>query len=551
MDMARELRRADNIIWSAAGDYSFTPAYRSFDGYGRADIYWNFILGAARRCYDTDRLEAFLSLCADQFEGALLTDLAWLGLEHAIFSKAKENWPNLPELRKGYAEDYLRDIDVTRLQDYYDIIRLAYFEEVLGENGRVTGMQGKLLRDLKVPPEADTEEAISHLQGVFREYFHRDIKPGKAGKGFRFRVRLPGGRPGMAFRIFLRRTGLLRTELVNGVIGEDVLKKKSGVSRKLRRQKTQREEIAGEYGKSILPEREGALLEKEQCTDTHLGCHIHVGGGDIPDPSGTVALQRKKNLGHYQKNGQRNRNIIGRLTNSLREILVRDPHWESTPATSGYLNGERCYRAVYLHDYRVFEKRVWPESFDISFDILLDASASQLNRQAEISEAVYILGQSLANNGIDVRIMTYKSIREYLVLNVLKDYQESSCDGIFSYHASGFNRDGLAVRTAVSLMEASKRSTRWLIIVSDGNPNDLIGFQTGSGPFRPSLDYGGQKAVEELAREVTRAKGRGLKVLGIFMGREDNLAGQEMVYGRNLIQLKNPLDLTDALLKSL
>ncbi len=35
------------------------------------------------------------------------------------------------------------------------------------------------------------------------------------------------------------------------------------------------------------------------------------------------------------------------------------------------------------------------------------------------------------------------------------------------------------------------------------------------------------------------------------MGREDNLAGQELVYGRNLIQLKDPLDLTDSLLRAL
>lgn len=550
MAMAEEIRRADNIIWSAAEDYSFAPAFRSFDGNGRADLYWNFILGAARRCFDMDRIEKFLKQCGDQFEGELLVDLAWLGLEHAIYFRSRDSWPNLPELRKRYAEDFLREIDMTQLQDYFDIIRLAYFQEVLGRKPQVSGRQARLLEELKVPPGADTEEAIEQLRRVFQGYFRRDLEPGKARRGVSFRIRLPGGRPGMAIRLFLRRSGLMKTELVSGVFGAGTLERKQGMSLKLIRQQTRREEISREYGEGILPEGAVADLEKEQCTDTHFGCHIHVGGSDIPDPTGTLSSQQLRNLEHYRKNQQRNRNIIGRLTRSLGEILAVDPHWESVSTTAGDLKAERCYRAVHLNDFRIFEKKIWQESYDISFDILLDASASQLNRQERISEAVHILGQSLANNGIDVRIMTYKSIREYLVLNVLKDYQEISCQGIFSYHASGFNRDGLAVRTALSLMDASKRSIRWLIIVSDGNPNDLMGFQTG-GPLSRRRDYGGEAAVEELAREVTRAKGKGIRVLGIFMGREDNLAGQELVYGRNLIQLKDPLDLTDSLLRAL
>ena len=42
-------RRADNIIWNCAEDYSFAPDFKAYDSNGDVDIYWNIIYGSARR----------------------------------------------------------------------------------------------------------------------------------------------------------------------------------------------------------------------------------------------------------------------------------------------------------------------------------------------------------------------------------------------------------------------------------------------------------------------------------------------------------------------
>ena len=45
-------KRAYNLIWNAAADYTFAPDFKFYTEEGKADIYWNSILGLARKHYD-------------------------------------------------------------------------------------------------------------------------------------------------------------------------------------------------------------------------------------------------------------------------------------------------------------------------------------------------------------------------------------------------------------------------------------------------------------------------------------------------------------------
>ena len=61
----REKRRARNIIWNAAREYGFEPPLKVFDPDGRADLYWNSIIGAARRCYGAETVDALFDAIRD------------------------------------------------------------------------------------------------------------------------------------------------------------------------------------------------------------------------------------------------------------------------------------------------------------------------------------------------------------------------------------------------------------------------------------------------------------------------------------------------------
>ena len=56
-----EKRRARNLIWNAAGDYSFEPDFKAYDEEGRADLYWNSIIGAARKNYGAEVIDGLFA----------------------------------------------------------------------------------------------------------------------------------------------------------------------------------------------------------------------------------------------------------------------------------------------------------------------------------------------------------------------------------------------------------------------------------------------------------------------------------------------------------
>ena len=105
-----QVKRAENMIWNAAGDYGFRPDFKAFDKAGKAELYWNCIIGAARRHYDYPKLaELFKAL--DQYEdGDTYEGLLWLGLENALYQKELPARPVLKALREDYARTLIKQL---------------------------------------------------------------------------------------------------------------------------------------------------------------------------------------------------------------------------------------------------------------------------------------------------------------------------------------------------------------------------------------------------------------------------------------------------------
>lgn len=101
-----------------------------------------------------------------------------------------------------------------------------------------------------------------------------------------------------------------------------------------------------------------------------------------------------------------------------------------------------------MDDPYVFERPGDEVEHDLSVDILLDASASRLNSQEEIASQAYVIAKSLEKCHVPVQVSAFRSLRGYTVLQLLKQYKDARCEGIFGYYAAGWNRDGLALKTA-------------------------------------------------------------------------------------------------------
>ena len=104
---SQQKQRALNIIWNAAADYTVKSEFEGYDAEGRADLYWNYIIGAIHRHCDFARLQSYFDRVRPDPNRPFYEGLAWIGLENYAFAKSRDERPVLESLRQAYAESVL------------------------------------------------------------------------------------------------------------------------------------------------------------------------------------------------------------------------------------------------------------------------------------------------------------------------------------------------------------------------------------------------------------------------------------------------------------
>ena len=113
-------RRADNIIWNCAKDYSFAPDFKAYDSNGDVDIYWNIIFGSARRHYEYGKLEKLFAMLDKYRDSAFYENLFWHALEPVLFRTELSGRPVLERIRPAPVENCSMITMETRvLPDYW------------------------------------------------------------------------------------------------------------------------------------------------------------------------------------------------------------------------------------------------------------------------------------------------------------------------------------------------------------------------------------------------------------------------------------------------
>ena len=228
-----------------------------------------------------------------------------------------------------------------------------------------------------------------------------------------------------------------------------------------------------------------------------------------------------------------------RLTEQIRNCILVHQQPNARIARSGSLDADRVWRAIRLNDSRVFRCAEEENHPSFTVDLLLDASASRLHCQEVIAAQGAILARSLAACNIPVRVSAFSSLRGYTVLRVLKRFSDKKLQGIDQYFASGWNRDGLALRAAGDLaaFDPGPASRHLLIFLTDASPNDSRRVPPSSGqPL--GCDYGGTFGVEDAAAEVRALRRKGLRVSAVFMGEDRSAHDAERIYGKNLARIR-------------
>lgn len=564
----QEERRARNFVWAAAGHYGLEPLFLAYAPDGTADMYLNMIIGLSYKWYDAEKLETFFHMLGGRQE-ELYQGMLWIGLEQALYEKEKIHRPVLAELRQEYAQENLARYRVLKEYELIDQLRNGHCAEILGKSSGLSGRTEELLRELTFTGEMGIEQILAKMKEILWKYFSYEPKMIKKERGTYFLQKLlPAfhsiGKMHATYVKTKRYDDPSWEESGNGGTMEKARHYLLQFSRQ-RDEEKDRAYIEGCFGANSYTPREQKLLEDEVCTENHKNSHLYITRGypmeepvtqtgsnttvrhqeenkresrEIREFRENSRRQAEKNRQHYEKNRTVYENSIRRMTEKLR--LELDARMDDVPvqARQGNIRASQVWRALYLEDPRVFEKREEVSEAGFSVDILIDASSSRKNSQEQIAAQAYILAKSLDLCGIPLQVYSYCSIRGYTVLRLFQSYGENKkAEEVFSYVAAGNNRDGLALRGAGHLMAQSEQEKKLLLVLTDGSPqDDQI---AAEGAFYKNREYTDQIAVEDTTEQVQQLKRRNIQVVGIFMGTERGLQTAHRIFGRDFVRIQN------------
>lgn len=568
-------RRALNIIWTAAGEYGFEPAFMAFTQDGQPDLYMDSIIGYVRKWYDSGAMQELFdtigaSLMRETFDGIL-----WIGLENCAFEREVKERPVLSELRHSCAESFFEQQFTKSRQQWMAQNSLVYalqsarWNTVLGkEPGLVNPWERKLFEELSYSGEWDARQIAEHTFQVLHRYFH--FNRGREERAFLLHLRNRLA----SFTSHVLPSRVMRTEDLtfardgagNGII--TARKSKNSGPLSAAEEENNRIYIENCFGPPLYTREDSTQIEALLCTGNHTGCHIYFTEGRQPaakstdmhtaDASPSDALIRKtilsaqaqaeRNKTHFKEKRHFYENCITRLAQQIRNALLVYPQPAKLTSRAGQIAPEQIWRAVRLNDDRVFTDKFEEEHSEFSVDLLLDASASRLQSQEMIAAQAYVIARSLRLCKVPVQVCSFLSIRGYTVMRRFCGYGDSDKDErIFDYFAAGWNRDGLAVKGVGHMMQSSPAENRPLILLTDASPNDdrRLPPDRESG-HHLSRDYSGNAGVEDTAAEVRALRRSGIQVMAILNGEDGSTEAARKIYGDDFVRIENIRHLSDA-----
>lgn len=467
-----ERKRAENLVWTAAGDYAFTPDFLSFTEDGRADLYMNLVIGLAHKWLGRPT-EGLLEEVSRSRRAAILSDTLWLGIESYVYARELPSRPALAALRAQHAEAYFARLhNLNRQQWMAENKRLLdqqtiRWSRVLGRKTRVYAPDRRALAAaLELDPTLSADDAAATLRAILTRFFayrgEAEVKP--------VHIRLNAVEAWILQHVFKtehQHTDTLmmkNTFAANASAGTPVASdgKHGGAGAT-----GGRAYITACFGRSLYTDEELQQLEARLCVGGHRGCHVYVTDGketeNMNPETAKVrqdsAQQELANRRFFASEGELARSLVRRLSARLELTLSELRENVAVHAPMGRLDPVRAWRMPIVHDPDVFEKQRPEREMPLDVTLLLDASASRMQMQEQLAAEAWILAEALKNCHVPAAVWNFRSLRGYTVLEKMKDFSERDCAHLFHFYAAGWNRDGLGLRLAAEeLLHGSRRN---------------------------------------------------------------------------------------------
>ncbi|MDO5027291.1 MAG: hypothetical protein Q4E50_05630 [Tissierellia bacterium] len=541
-------KRIFNIIWNASADYDFRPLFVGMDIGGDPDFYMNIIIGLAYKIFPKEGLDELFETWKDRPNRGVLDSLTWLVLEQIVFKLERDDRLILANLRQDFARNFWSDKNLIsrnslalRNNILYDFYAFKT-EEILGLKKIKGRKKNRVFYDKMTNYSYEDFDSLKKyiLSSYRQEFFFLSYKDKERGK-----------KGGLLSNLSLVRSVQLEYSMKSSDIGGDLINKNSKslynylFSLSIKRRENREKEIEAIYGQAIFPEKKLLEIEQKYCIKAHAKLKLWYSRGEktkgIKSDKTKLLLasmeaNKKKNLERYKKNFNFYNREIENLSRKIQEKLLEATGDADDLYRSGALQRKLAWKMLATDQRKIFTKKNIEKKGGFQVDLLLDASASRINKQTDIAIEAYIMAESLYKNNIGVRIISYNTIYEYTNLLILKDWDDKpNLERILGYYPMGWNRDGLAYRAYLELLPEKIDDNYLTIVMTDVSPNDIKAFR--KRPFnRP---YGADLALDDSQEALHMIRRRGVRLSALITGGKASPVNARKLFNNNFISLND------------
>ena len=556
--------RIRNLMWTVSGDYALNTRLdvASFSKSKYISLYDAIKQGAFAKYFDTNALSMYIvKKLFYGVEEPVLMNIAQICVDLAVYQKIVEERPGVCNIRRKAFEAML-DKDFRKMNDsFIGRVKLELIRQFLNGKGTAEKRIQDVL-DVLYPLEeaSDTMEIIRAVDRIYNFAIDRSFERKHGDLEFVLNTSIEE----LAEATW---QDFLDEEMYESVLEQmvdqvnqqvvsleekdsaeekkqDGPKKKSVVVLDEKALEKMNSYMQLNFGKSYLSEAEQKRTDRRLCNGAHADCSLYYTDGILENPVLINAqyVNAKKQTDRNLLLLRNSKNMVKRnvdiMTHNLKRSLVTRTQQEELLAEYGSIIPSRLWKLGRTEDTKLFRRVIRQNETDFVVDILMDASGSQRDRQSQVALQAFIISEALSNVQIPHRVMSFCTFWDYTVMQRVREYDAPKSENrkILQYTTSSNNRDGLAIRAAADSLLQREEENKILIVLSDGRPNDVVVNRPNSRNPKP---YCGDYAVKDTAQEVRKARNKGVYVLGVFAGKEQDLQAEKRIFGKDFAYIKD------------
>lgn len=538
--------RINNLQWAGAESYDFDNFISGSNIDGNPDFYLNLIIGLAIKYLGYIEIKKLFDSWAYNIKRDKY-DLAFIYIiEDFTYNKEVVIRPVLESLRKSYAKKFLDDkYDLQRRNlalrqnKIYRLEEIRMREILNLKKATISKKDRDLYLALMLEADTNKDNLEARVKDLFEKYL--GYKENNILKNL----------PALNISLF-ENAGMLSLERSNLPADFKAKGEKSHGFASLvlaygnKKRKASLKFIEKTFGKSIFDEEIRLGIERDLCTGSHKRSKLYFSRGiDENDKDLDQNLNKKTIARHLLKfkthKASYNR-AISVLSKEIKLKLNLTSSLDQDLSQRGRLVPRLAYKAEISDRAKIFMKNTLKSNPSMKVDLLIDGSASLLDKESEVAIEAYILSKSLENNNILNRVIAFQTVNDFTILSILKDYDDKAeMKKIFRFKAMGWNRDGLIFRAYRAILDKDIKNTLSLIL-TDANPQDLKPLI--SDGFKLNRPYQEEPALDDTKKSLAYLRKKGLSIAAIING--NKLDNAKVLYRNNFIKIDDPAGISSA-----